>query len=876
MFTNAFLDTTASGPETTNVGAPQFAKSDGRSLLGRMIQLAVPLKDGAQTLAEISVKIAPGGTDALLPKDALADGLASLVTPDAIAKLKAIPDHGGYVTPVEVRKAGFDLIFDPGLLEVRFTPNADQRPLGSISMSGTRPVSPDGTALAKPAIVSGFVNIIESADYIWTETSGQNGFGGARFDVSAVARMWDVVIENEMTVQTTAASSRDLYGRPIYRFQQNGISRRSTRLTYDLPDQMVRFQVGDTDTFGSGFQNASTVLGVTIEKSPRKLAPNENIRPSGRSSFRVERPAEVDVIVNGAIRHHLSLRPGNYSIFDLPLITGANNVELAITDDTGEKRTLKFTTFFDDKLLATGKNEWSFTGGTPSYLSDSKVTYLTDQWFASGFYRQGLTDKLTGELNLQGDNHTAMGGLGAYLQTKGGFFSFLGSLSHHDLLGSGVAGSVNWDLVNFKGLTGKNESVRLTAEYRSRNFTTAGELTNAAQLGAFDPRYAAVLNPYWLRLSGSYTLPLTETLTATLAARYQFSVAKDTQLLPQLGAYEVFGDRYGVDLTLSAPLSNTASMSLTTGYSNEAYRWTGDSPTSVRGDFRTMLRFYIRPDQHTTVSASYDTLNRSANVSASQSYTDGVDHWQTTVSAQRDGLDSRAGVNGTINYTGNRFEAGVSHSTAFDGVGTYGYNATPSDQRSTARFGTALVFADGQFGVSAPIRGNGFAIVTPHESIASKEVVLGAPDAPRAKSDWLGPAVVRDLPAYTPAVVPVDVADLPIGYDLGSGAYDIVAPYRAGYRLKVGSDHSVSAFGTLLLADGSPVALLTGVAKRDDGTGTSVSIFTNAAGRFGAEGLAPGRWIVEMATDDHPTRFAIVVPAGTQGLYKTGELRPLK
>jgi len=136
------------------------------------------------------------------------------------------------------------------------------------------------------------------------------------------------------------------------------------------------------------------------------------------------------------------------------------------------------------------------------------------------------------------------------------------------------------------------------------------------------------------------------------------------------------------------------------------------------------------------------------------------------------------------------------------------------------------------------------------------------------------PAVIADIPAYTTSNVAIDVADLPVGYSLGTGAIETNAPYRAGYAVEIGSAYSVSAYGTLLLADGEPVALLTGIAFPADKPDKQVTIFTNASGKFGAEGLAPGKWVIEMATEGAPTRYEIEVPKGTDGLFKAGELKP--
>jgi outer membrane usher protein len=52
-------------------------------------------------------------------------------------------------------------------------------------------------------------------------------------------------------------------------------------------------------------------------------------------------------------------------------------------------------------------------------------------------------------------------------------------------------------------------------------------------------------------------------------------------------------------------------------------------------------------------------------------------------------------------------------------------------------------------------------------------------------------------------------------------------------------------------------------------------VFTNAAGKFGAEGLAPGRWIIEMDTEGARTRFIVDVPEGATGVFKAGTLMPV-
>jgi outer membrane usher protein len=144
-----------------------------------------------------------------------------------------------------------------------------------------------------------------------------------------------------------------------------------------------------------------------------------------------------------------------------------------------------------------------------------------------------------------------------------------------------------------------------------------------------------------------------------------------------------------------------------------------------------------------------------------------------------------------------------------------------------------------------------------------------------AETDWLGPAVVPNASPYRPARVTYDAPGASAGYDLGSAAFDMKAPYKAGYNLKAGSAYTVTATGKLVDAEGQPLPLLAGEAREaNKENGRKVELFTNRAGSFGAQGLAPGRWIIEMPTEPEPSRYHIEIPEGVTGLHNAGTLKP--
>ena len=168
-----------------------------------------------------------------------------------------------------------------------------------------------------------------------------------------------------------------------------------------------------------------------------------------------------------------------------------------------------------------------------------------------------------------------------------------------------------------------------------------------------------------------------------------------------------------------------------------------------------------------------------------------------------------------------------------------------------------------------------FAIVRPHRSLKGANVVVDPTTFGYvAETGALGTATMPGLSSYAERTVPVDIENAPAGTDIGQGTFRLFPGYRSGYLLEVGSDYNVTALGTMLNADGEPVALVSGSAREiAHPERAPVTVFTNRQGRFGAAGLAPGKWRVEML-DDARSVYIIDVPPETQGVLRLGEIRP--
>ena len=119
-----------------------------------------------------------------------------------------------------------------------------------------------------------------------------------------------------------------------------------------------------------------------------------------------------------------------------------------------------------------------------------------------------------------------------------------------------------------------------------------------------------------------------------------------------------------------------------------------------------------------------------------------------------------------------------------------------------------------------------------------------------------------------------DVPEAPPGYDIGTGSLRVVPPYRSGYSVTVGSDYSTLVVGRLLDANGDPISLLAGTATElDVPGGKTLTVFTSRDGRFGAQGLRPGRWRIDMPASP-AVSYTITIPKDSKSLVRIGDLKP--
>jgi len=422
----------------------------------------------------------------------------------------------------------------------------------------------------------------------------------------------------------------------------------------------------------------------------------------------------------------------------------------------------------------------------------------TDTPAVSGFYRRGLTDRLTLGANLQADPHGWMGGGEGVVATPFGSLAAFASASHLEGVGSGWAALVSFQRTIARGGLGA-DALSLSVEARSRDFAPVG--------------VRLPVNPYSVVVSANYSTSFTEGLYAGADLRYSRGRGAEPDVTSLRGT---------LGWTLSPRLSLTGDAG-----------WEQDQRGSR---FSTFLSLTYRLDRQSSVRAEVDSRYDRARLAYQTFGGSSVGSYSLSADVEHSAIGAGASVN--ANYLGNRAELGFSHFGLFE----RDFGAS-TGQRSSLRFGTALAVADGAFTVGRPIH-DSFALVDAHRSIREHEILVDPQgDSTVATTGALGTALQPALSSYSDRSLVVTAPEAPIMLDLGAGAFRLLPPYRAGYRLTVGSDYNVSAVGRLLTRSGDPVALVSGLATElGEPEREAVPFFTNSGGRFGLTGLAPGRW----------------------------------
>ncbi|MDF5393521.1 fimbria/pilus outer membrane usher protein, partial [Vibrio parahaemolyticus] len=217
---------------------------------------------------------------------------------------------------------------------------------------------------AQPSLLSGYVNVSLSANesQFVDEDSARESLYRSRFDSALNVSMLNFEYESFIENGSLTGSS---------------YVREGTRLNIDYPQQGTRIVIGDMYNSGQAFQDGTDILGVGVTRD-FTLIPTKNVRPRASQTFTLQRTSNVDVYIDGIPVQRLTLGAGSYNLSDIPLAQGSNDIELVITDRSGNEERIEFSIATGNDLLNSGEFEYSIMYGVPSEIQNRQLEYLTD------------------------------------------------------------------------------------------------------------------------------------------------------------------------------------------------------------------------------------------------------------------------------------------------------------------------------------------------------------------------------------------------------------------------------------------------------------------------------------------------------------------
>ena len=194
-------------------------------------------------------------------------------------------------------------------------------------------------------------------------------------------------------VLTTSMLASDVLG------SEGELVRLETSWTSDYPERHATLTVGDSLAVGGAFGRPFRFAGLQWMTN-FGTDPSFITFPMPRIGGLADNPSVVDVFVDDLRRYTSDVPAGPFEIDQLPVITGAGELQVQVTDLLGRQQVVSQPYYVSTRLLRQGLSDYSYEAGfVRENYADESFGYGDP--FASLTHRYGFSDKLTGEVHAE-------------------------------------------------------------------------------------------------------------------------------------------------------------------------------------------------------------------------------------------------------------------------------------------------------------------------------------------------------------------------------------------------------------------------------------------------------------------------------------------
>lgn len=519
-------------------------------------------------------------------------------------------------------------------------------------------------------------------------------------------------------------------------------TRLDTTWSRDFPEQLQTLRLGDAISTPGAWGRTVRFGGIQFGSNFATQPGFATFTPQSIEGLAVL-PSTVDVFVNNALVSRQNVPPGPFSIGNLPVVTGSGQVQLVVRDLFGREQLVNQAFYASQALLRKGLSNFSVEiGRARENYGVRSADY--GRWLATGTWRMGVTERMTGEVHAEVLPGQASWGLGAdFLVPQ------LGTLSSYLARSQSQTGAGSLALIGIDRMTP-------TWSFGAR---TQRVSSGFVQLGMDEP--AAVP-----------TQESSANLSYVMGRRGTLGVAYVSQISHQADDVRIASVSYGVGVGQAATLS-VAVLANLSGEKN--------------------LRLYAMLS--IPLSAS---LSLGASVQASRGAS-GSGRGDYSATVQRN-LPSGDGYGYRLQARNGGTEAALSLQNRL-GTATLdvAQNAGVTATQLSVTGGMAVL--GGDIFLSRRID-QSFAVARV-PGYAGVRVL--ADNQAAGQTDAKGNALIPRLRAYDSNVIAIDQRDLPMDAEIGALSVRAVPYFRSGVDVRFPIRRTHGATLTIVLTDGSPL-----------------------------------------------------------------------
>ncbi|MBT5855438.1 hypothetical protein HOH87_02240 [bacterium] len=772
--------------------------------------------------------------------------LAENLRPGSLKGINDTVTTEGFLDTQTLIQKGFKISYDRRSFTLSVKTPAILRVLTKLAVMGDGSITRKKSEkyVLKPSKISGYINLFASAsNNDSTSDLDEDGWKPVQTSIKSVINtggiVWQADIKNEPENETPFKITRFLTEK-------------------NFEDVDLRVSAGNIRAPLLGRQQDVSIFGAGVTFGPINN-PFSQTYPTLEHSFFLKHPAKVHVNINGNKVRTFELEAGKYQMRNFPVEYGFNDVKIITETPDGKESIVTLPFARDVALYNTEMEEFSYSMGVPSLWEGMTLLPETDNLIQTFYYKKGLTNYIASGAYLQTNNHQLMTGISNYIATPYGPFSMdFAQLRTNELDSVGNALSLNFNNYPFK-----------TNEEDLISWGGWG-----SSVGYEDEAFIGLGSGVILRESGSvrYAVNTSFSLKDLMSVNLRYSMSEATS-----GGREGDLNQFGGSIYRAWPFGmiTRLAVNFTSGPEIEddrdiVFNVSVNPFNLVQVSQTVELKSEGAPVASTSFGSGISIAEINTNFNYNESSDNGVGEPERYYSSS-----TNFGSYDVSNYyyetTGyNELQTGVAFdSTRMKGKVNFGTRETAKNSYKSIQVGvdTALVFADGHFAISQPVREN-FAILYPDKTLKNKVMPVNGGDG---VSDFFGPAVITSLPRARVKNLTVDTSSLPIGTEM-KRLYQVKPSFFNGYAIELSATPSVLVLGKVVDEKGKPKPFFRGrVFNENDSSLGSRRFLASRSGKFQLLGIPPGEYRIDFRGKRFEDAY-FSVSEDSEGVIKIGTI----